>query len=95
MNMAELLEVIGQIERILSGFGHPEKAAWMSERAAILRARASSDEEVERVRGELHSSVLGMGGLFDLPLEPSTSGDASAARDALDTLSDQLYELTR
>ena len=94
MTTAELAGVVSAVREILEAFGHAQKAAWLAERERVLVAAESLDEVKSTVE-ELHSVVLGMGGLFDLPLAATSRADRDAARARLDELADRLFELTR
>lgn len=67
MTIAELAGVVVAVREILEAFGYPQKAAWFGERECVLDGALSLDEVTLTVE-ELHSVVLGMGGLVDLPL---------------------------
>ena len=94
MTTAELAGVVAAVREILEAFGHPQKAAWLAERERVLEAAQSLDGVKSTVE-ELHSVVLGMDGLFDLPLAATSAADGEAARAKLDELADRLFELTR
>lgn len=93
--MQPIVDVIEQIARILSEHGYEDNAAWLLERAEVLRSPTTPSEDIRQTLDELHSIVTGMGGLFDLRLEDGAHQDATAARVALDELADRLFELTR
>lgn len=94
MNRMELERVVAEIRAILHAHGQPDRSRWLAERELVL-ASADSREAVTATLNELHSVVLGMGGLFDLPLTSSLFATAGEARKRLDELADQLYEMTR
>jgi hypothetical protein len=93
MTTARLLSVVDRIVSILAGHGR-DKADWLSERAKVLRTPTSQDDDVVRAREEMHGIVMGMGGLFDLALEPSSDRNMADIRHELDELPNQLHKLT-
>lgn len=97
MGSTSLESILSEIVAILDSHGHSVEANWISERSdAIERDVSAGSQGALRVAlDELHSIVLGMGGLFDLTLVPIEDGDAVEARQRPDKLSDQLYDLTR
>jgi hypothetical protein len=95
MSCAPLLSVVESLVELLDEHGYAVKAAWLSERAAVMREPNSSQEDVSETIRELHGVVQGMGGLFDLNLEDGARRDRSTATDVLHKLADELYELTR
>lgn len=94
MTAADLPQVVAAIRELLEAYGHESRAAWLEEREQVLKAGASP-ERTETTIQELHAIVLGMGGLFDLPLTTPSKEAGVAARDRLDELADRLFELTR
>jgi hypothetical protein len=94
MTTRELVGVVAAIREILGTFGHRQMAGWLAERERVLESAASL-AEVKSIVAELHSIVLGMGGLFDLPLAATSKAASDAARARLDDLADRLYDLTR
>ena len=90
--------VLEEIISILKQCAEYEHAAWLEERLLVLRdVNRVSEQARSKVFSELHGAVLGMGGLMDLVLRPSSSSRMSSttARERLDVLSDRLYALTR
>ena len=94
MTTTELTRVVAATRELLAAQGQASRAAWLEEREHTLRT-ADSPETIESTIAELHSIVLGMGGLFDLPLSATSAEAGSAARARLDELADQLFDLTR
>jgi hypothetical protein len=93
----ELQVVLSEIVAVLDLHGQADKARWLASRLAMLREPTATSDQRTRVRAELHSVVLGMGGLVDLRLEPDPTSRLSVvdARKLLLPLADRLYELTR
>jgi hypothetical protein len=94
MTTAELVQIVAAIRELLEGHGQEPKGAWLAERERALEA-AETPESIRSTMEELHSIVLGMGGLFDLPLAATSKEAEEAARSRLDELADQLFERTR
>ncbi|MEI2808946.1 MAG: hypothetical protein V9F00_01660 [Nocardioides sp.] len=94
MTTIELVRLVAAIRELLEAHGQESKGAWLLERERALEA-AESPEVIEWTMEELHSIVLGMGGLFDLPLAATSKEAEEAARTRLDELADQLFEMTR
>ncbi|GAA5189544.1 hypothetical protein GCM10023346_04380 [Arthrobacter gyeryongensis] len=90
----ELARVLAAIRELLDAHGQASKAAWLADREQALEA-AESPETAKLTIAELHSIVLGMGGLFDLPLAAASKEATESARTRLDELADQLFEMTR
>ena len=97
MTQSELIQVLAELNALLTRTGFPDRAAWIHDREGILLDPDATDDGREFARSELHSIVSGMGGLLDLRLVPDASLKLSAreARERLDGLADRLYELTR
>jgi hypothetical protein len=93
--MSRLIEVLGEICSILESHGHPDFARRLKEQQHILASAVSPSEEIDTVRKRLHSSVPGMGGLADLWLEAPTHEESVRLQEKLESLADELYELTR
>lgn len=85
--------MVNEISAILENYGHRSFAERLHEQAQILMS-SSSSEEVGEVYKRLHGSVHGMGGLLDLWLPAPNHADSVRAREELDALCDELYELT-
>lgn len=94
MTATDLPQVVAAIRELLGAHGQESKAAWLEERERTLRA-GGSPEAIKTTIEELHGIVLGMGGLFDLPLTKPSKEAAEAARVRLDELADRLYDMTR
>ena len=94
MKTAELVRLVAAIRELLVAHGQESKAAWLMEREGALKA-AESAEAIKPTLEELHSIVLGMGGLFDLPLTAPSKEAEEAAITRLDEFVDQLFEMTR
>jgi hypothetical protein len=95
MTVEMVLQVVDQIIPLLASYGHPDKAEWLSKESALLRDSNVSSSQVRAALHTLHSIVPGMGGLMDLGLAGSSREDEIQARKTLDTLGNELYELTR
>jgi hypothetical protein len=92
MRREEIIALVDSMIRILSGYGQADHVDWLGARRRVLSDPTASNDALEATIEELHSIVLGMGGLMDLSLEgPSADGD----RKELDELANRLYELTR
>jgi hypothetical protein len=91
----QIVAVLDQIVALLSVHGHQDRAAFLANEAALLRSPIVTEADVRASLQRLHGIVPGMGGLMDLPLTGASPGDRQQARNALDELGDQLYELTR
>lgn len=90
--------VVEEIIFLLRQCGEDGYVAWLEQKLLALRtADSSSGQGRSEVLSDLHGVVLGMGGLMDLTLRPLSSSRMTStfARERLDRLSDQLYELTR
>ncbi|HWH25191.1 MAG TPA: hypothetical protein VNT53_00915 [Pseudolysinimonas sp.] len=97
MTAKNLVGVVSEIIDLLEQCGHPDRAEWLRERVTTLKADEAVDDARGQVTEELHSVVLGMGGLMDLSLNPAPGSTYSSesARERLDELADILYDLTR
>lgn len=93
-DQSRLIEVINEISTILEGHDQASFAAKLQEQVQVLIS-SSSSEEVSEVHGRLHRSVHGMGGLLDLWLPAPSHEESVRAREELDSLCDELYELTK
>lgn len=94
MIASQLPQVVAAIRALLEAHGQVSKAAWLEERQRTLEA-GGSPETIKTTIEELHSIILGMGGLFDLPLTSASKESGEAARIRLDELADQLFDMTR
>lgn len=94
MTATQLSQVVAAIRELLETHGQESKAAWLEERERTLEA-GGPPETIKTTIKELHSIVLGMGGLFDLPLASPSQEAGEAARVLLDELADRLFEMTR
>lgn len=90
-----LIQVIGEICKILFGHGYADFASRLNEQALILSSTASSPDSMREARERLHRAVNGMGGLNDLWLPAASNSESVEIREELDELSDELYELTK
>jgi len=97
MTKGTLTAVLAEIIDLLQRCGRPDRASWLAERLAVLQQDDATPDVRDRVAAELHGVVLGMGGLMDMTVEPPADSQLSprTAREKLDKLADQLYELTR
>jgi hypothetical protein len=95
MKVQEVLRVVDEIVPLLASHGHPDKATWLGKDSALLRNSRLSDSQAREALKRLHRIVPGMGGLMDLPLTGSSPEEEAVARETLDKLGDELYELTR
>ena len=95
MNVEAVLRVVDHIIPLLASYGHPDKAEWLMKESALLRDSDVSGTDVRACLRKLHQIVPGMGGLMDLPLAGSSHDEETLARETLDRLGDQLFELTR
>jgi hypothetical protein len=94
INVEHVLRVVDQIIPLLASHGHPDKAEWLAQESATLRGPEVSDSTVRESLVKLHGVIPRMGGLMDLSLVGSSAEEADA-RQALDRLGEELYELTR
>ena len=96
MSQSTLVATLEEIQSILEKAGHRDKALWLGERRDLLCDPQTTDDAREHVLSELHKIVPGMGGLLDLPINPSPDSgfDARDVRARLDVLGEQLYRLT-
>lgn len=83
-----------EISTILETHGHLSFSAKLREQAQILTS-SSNPDEIREVNERLHRSVHGMGGLLDLWLAAPSHAESISAREELDALCDELYELTK
>jgi hypothetical protein len=90
-----VLRVVHQIIALLASHGHPDKAEWLAQESAALRGPDVSDSTVRESLDKLHGVIPRMGGLMDLSLVGSSGAEEADARQALDRLGEELYELTR
>ncbi|WP_431279062.1 hypothetical protein [Leifsonia poae] len=92
--LTQLIDVVRRVIELLEQCGRQENAHWMRERLRLLQVGDAS--ETLACTKELHSIVLGMGGLIDISLEPRDplSLSANDARASMDELADRLYRLT-
>ncbi len=95
MKVEEVLGVLDEIIPLMAAHGHPDKADWLGKESTLLRDTHLSDSEARESLQRLHRIVPGMGGLMDLPLTGSSVEEEMVARQTLDKLADQLYQLTR
>lgn len=92
---ARLIEVIGEICSLLESHGHRDFAVRLKKQQHIIASNTISSEEFDAVRKRLHLAVPGMGGLADLWLEAPTHEESVRLQEKLESLADELYELTR
>lgn len=83
--------ILSDLETLLNGSGHSDKALWLSARRTILCK--STVEEVRAALQEVRSHIAGMGSLSDLYLQPDSNTELSRqeAQSRLLELLDQLY----
>lgn len=97
MRDAELPEVLVDVIEHLHRTGYDERARWFSDRLNLLRDPDVTSEQLDQVGVELHSTVLGMGGLLDLEPKLNASSKLSRleAKNRMNELADRLYRLTK
>ena len=94
MKVQKVRRVVGQIIPLLASYGQQDKAGWLGNESALLGDARLSDMAVSEAFQRLHRIVPGMGGLMDLPLAGLSREEETIARETLDKLANELYELT-
>jgi hypothetical protein len=84
----EIASLLDEMIEIVRRDGYLDKAEWLESCRGVIVSHQSSPDSIRSTLDGLHGVVGGMGGLMDLPIS------ARSARERLDQLAEQLFDLT-